>query len=166
MKKAATVLVLAALAASAQSILTMRRAPGFSLPDTRFKQHDLADYRGKVVVLDVMKTDCPGCLALTKTLEQLKAKYGDKIQVLSVVTLPDNMDTVKKYIAANKVTSPVLFDCGQVIGSYMGISPANPKPVHMPYVYVIDRNGMIRADLPPDKATAPGIAAVVDSVLK
>jgi hypothetical protein len=48
----------------------------------------------------------------------------------------------------------------------MGISPANPKPVHMPYVYVIDKNGMIRADLPPDKATAPGIAAVVDSVLK
>ena len=36
-----------------------RRAPGFSLPDLNHKQYDLGDYRGRVVLIDIMKTDCP-----------------------------------------------------------------------------------------------------------
>ena len=35
------------------------RAPGFSLPDLKADQHDLADYRGKVVILEFMQTTCP-----------------------------------------------------------------------------------------------------------
>ena len=45
----------------------------------------MQDYRGKVVLLDFMRTDCPKCKALTGVLEKVKAKYGDKIQVLTIV---------------------------------------------------------------------------------
>ena len=144
----------------------MRRAPGFSLPDAKFKQHDLADYRGKVVVLEVMKTDCPGCQTLAQSIEKLKGKYGANLQVLSVVTLPDNMNTVNKFIAAHKITSPVLFDCGQVIGSYLQISPNNPKQVHMPHVFVIDKSGIIRKELDSEQATGANVAAAIDAALK
>ena len=68
--------------------LAGRRAPGFTLPDTSYRYHDLADYRGKLVLLDLMKTTCPTCQKLAQTLEKAKAKYGDKIAVLSVVTPP------------------------------------------------------------------------------
>jgi thiol-disulfide isomerase/thioredoxin len=116
--KFAVFLVGAALTLSAQ--FNYRRAPGFALMEPiANKWHDLADYRGKVVLLDVMQTSCPKCQELTGILEQIKAKYGEKVQVLSVVTLPDNLQTVKAYIAEHKVTSPVLFDCGQMIASYM-----------------------------------------------
>ena len=45
-----------------------RRAPGFSLPDVNTEQHDLADYRGKVVILEFMQTTCPHCAAFTEVL--------------------------------------------------------------------------------------------------
>ncbi len=40
-----------------------RRAPGFALPNSQMKVVDLADYRGKIVVLEFMQTTCPHCAA-------------------------------------------------------------------------------------------------------
>src|ERR1700704_1916271 len=93
--------------------LSNRRAPGFALPDPEYKHYyDLQDYRGKVVLIDFMQTGCPHCLLLATTLEQGKAKYGDKIAVLEVVLPPENQATIAKYKAANKVTATVLCDMG------------------------------------------------------
>src|SRR5688572_17122412 len=142
-----------------------RRAPGFSLPDLQLKQHDLQDYRGKVVVIDFMKTDCPKCQEVTKTIEAVKTKYADKIQALSVVNLPDNQSTVSRYIATNKATTPFLFDCGQMTASYLQITPKNPT-VHLPHVIVIDKTGMIRRDLAEDAATLQNVSAAIEPLLK
>jgi peroxiredoxin len=142
-----------------------RRAPGFALPDQTQKFHDLADYRGKVVVLELMRTDCPNCKTLTAMLEQIKPKYAGKLQVLALVTMPDNMKTVQGYIAANKVTNPVLFDCGQVMASYLKLGPSNPT-VHLPTVYVIDRNGMIRRELKGDAATPTEVLGAIEAVVQ
>jgi peroxiredoxin len=143
-----------------------RRAPGFSLPDMQLKQHDLHDYRGKVVVLDFMRTDCPKCLELTKALEQVKAKFTDRIQVLSVVNYPpDSQATVGKYIAASKATNPFLFDCGQMTASYLQITPKNPT-AHFPHVIIVDKNGMIRRDLAEDAATLQNITGAIEPLLK
>src|SRR6202158_1725811 len=78
--------------------LSNRRAPGFALPDPEYKHYyDLQDYRGKVVLIDIMSTRCPHCQLLTTTLEQVKARYGDKVAILEVVLPPDNQDSVSKY---------------------------------------------------------------------
>lgn len=142
-----------------------RRAPGFSLPDGAQKWHDLADYRGKVVVLDIMRTDCPKCQQISPVLEQLKGKYGDKIQVLSVVTMPDDLRLVQAYVAKLKLTTPVLFDCGQMIASYLKLGPANPT-VHLPTVFIIDRNGMIRAQIDDTDVTPAKIIGSIEAVLQ
>src|SRR5580658_7319021 len=76
-----------------------RRAPGFSLADSHFQQHDPQDYKGRVLIVEFMQTTCPICMRLTETLLQVKAKYGDKIAILSVTTLPDNYQTADKYSA-------------------------------------------------------------------
>lgn len=158
------------LAANGQNMFNSRRAPGFSLPDQRMKQHDMQDYRGKVVVLDFMRTDCPKCQTLTPILEQLKAKYADKIQVLSVVPAnnADNLQTVNRYIGNFKATSPFLFDCGQMTASYLQITPQNPT-IHLPYVVIVDKAGMIRRELTentPGGLTLQNMTAVVDPLLK
>lgn len=145
MKRFAAIFLGTALLLSAQ--FNTRRAPGFSLPDTKQKQVDLADFRGKLVVIDFMRTDCPKCQEVTKILEAVKQKYGDALQVLSVVIAPaDNLQSVQKYISTYKVTSPILFDCGQMTASYLKITPQNPT-VHLPTVFVIDKSGMIRREL-------------------
>lgn len=126
----------------------LRRAPGFSLPDSKLRQHDLYDFRGKVVVLDFMMTNCPHCLTFSKTLERVKAKYGEKVVVLSVVNYAsDNSSTVAKYVLANKITAPILYDCGQAMASYLRLESAKQAvAVDMPHAYVIDAQGRIRGD--------------------
>jgi peroxiredoxin len=125
--------------------LSGRRAPGFSLPDLHLKQRDLQDYRGKVVIIDIMQTTCPHCQQLADVLEKVEAKYGDKIAVLSIVNPPDNQSSVARFTAEHKVTTPVLFDCGQVAVSYLKATPQNPK-VNVPHLFLIDGQGMIRND--------------------
>lgn len=147
-----TALLLCATSLFASGELSNRRAPGFSLPDSQFRQYDLADYRGKVVVLEIMRTNCPSCQKLAVTLERVRAKYGVKIQVLTVVNPPDTQSTVAQFAATFGVKTPILFDSGQMSASYLRATPQNPT-VHVPHLFLIDGNGMIRNDFAYSDAT-------------
>ena len=116
-----------------------RRAPGFCLIDTKGQWQDLADYRGKIVLVEFMKTDCPHCAAFSAALNGLKLKYGDKLAILAVANPPDNPQTMQQFVAGHKLTYPLLYDQGQVAASYVR-SPS----VDLPTVYLIDGNGMIQ----------------------
>jgi len=149
--------VTAALAAAADS-LSKRRAPGFSLPDAFVNQHDLADYRGKWVLLDYMQTSCAGCRALTKLLETKKAQYKGKFEVLSVViSPPDTQPTVKAYMTANNMTSPILFDQGQMAFSYF-----KAMNFSTPHLFAIDPSGNIVHDWDASEVENPKFPAALD----
>jgi thiol-disulfide isomerase/thioredoxin len=162
-----SVMMLAALATVSAGPLSGRRAPSFALPDSAMKYFDILDFRGKVVLVDIMQTTCPHCLALSKTLEQVKAKYGAKIQVLSIVTPPDNAQTVATFVGQTKVSSPILFDCGQVAAVYLKVGPQNPS-VDVPHLFFIDPQGTIQEDAGGEKAsnmTPAAIGAIIDRLL-
>ena len=144
MRTILAVLLCGGLSLSAQS-LSGRRAPSFSLPDSSFTQHDLLDYRGHWLLIDFMKTNCPHCQALSKTLEGVKARYGAKVAILSIVLPPDNMATVKQYISQNKITFPIVFDSSQVAVSYFKATPAHAS-IDTPHWFAVDPKGMIEQD--------------------
>lgn len=147
--------------------LSGRRAPGFSLPDGDMNYHDLADYRGKVVVLEIMLTKCPNCQKLAQTLEELKQKYGDKVVILAVVNPPDNRVSVEQFKSTYGVTSPILFDCGQMVGSYLMPNPERPR-IHVPHLFLIDGDGIIRNDFDYSNTTvleAKSLEAEIDRLL-
>jgi peroxiredoxin len=125
--------------------LSNRRAPGFSLLDTKGQQHDLSDYRGKIVLVEIMQTKCPHCRTFSKILDQIKSKYGDRVAALSVVNPPDTAQTVSAYLAEIKPTTPLLFDCGQMAISYFKATPQNPA-VDLPHLFIVDANGWIVDD--------------------
>lgn len=162
-------LALIVIVAGAGLLGQARRAPGFSLPDTTFTQYDLQDYRGRVVLIEFMRTDCPTCKSLTGTLADVNDAFGDKVQVLYVVTPPDNQDTVGAYVKAQSMRGPVLFDCGQVAASYTGANARNPQ-VHLPQLFVVDPDGNIRfhasADGNPGDLLPKAITAAVEDILK
>ena len=135
--------------------LSNRRAPGFSLPESPTKQHDPQDYRGKILIVDFMQVSCPHCVTFSAILEQAKAKYGDKIAVLSIVNPPSDPKGVTEYIAKNSIKNPILFDCGQVAYSYL--KPTSPQ-ITIPHVFLIDADGMIRNDF----GFSPANAAIFD----
>jgi len=164
--------VLTASLFAASGTYSNRRAPGFSLPDPEYKHYyDLQDYRGKVVLIDIMTTSCPHCMLMSTTLEVIKTHYGDKVQVLSVILPPDNQATVAKYIATNKVTVPIICDQGQMTASYFNARPGSMAHFDAPHLFIIDQQGMIRNDFAYDEANrpvfeGPGLIKEIDKLIK
>ncbi len=155
---------LIALASGAAQQKPLRRAPGFSLPDLQQRQHDLQSYRGRWVLLDFMKTDCPHCVRLSPILEEASKRYGRKAAVLSVLVPPDTTAKAAAYAAEHKITTPFLFDCGQVTFSYVLPSPANPA-VEFPHLYVINPEGFIVRDLVKDAVQPDRLMADLDVLI-
>ena len=119
-----------------------RRAPGFALPDSKMEVYDLADYRGKLVILEFMQTTCPHCAAFAGILNEAQQKYGERIQILAVAnSAHDNANAVAQYIAGHQVHYPVLFDAGQMAYSYF-----RSTSFDNPHIYLIDANGIIRSE--------------------
>ena len=143
MKRLFAILLCSVIAASAQQAL--RRAPSWALYDSKGQMRDLLDYRGKVVVLEMMQTTCPHCGAFADVLEKAKEKYGDKVAVLAVVTVigpaAETPDKVAAYIAGHKIAYPILYDMGQMQISYL-----QKSRVDLPTVFIIDQNGFIRGE--------------------
>jgi peroxiredoxin len=146
------------------------RAPGFSLPDSNFRYHDPQDYRGLILIVDFMQTSCPHCATFSRILEEAAAKYGGKVAVLSIVNPPDSPEKVGRYAAANKITNPILFDCGQIAASYVHWKPGKPAAFDLPRLFVIDPAGVIRLDLEYNALTRDifegrGLFAEIDKLL-
>ena len=132
--------------------LSGRRAPGFSLMDMSFKQYDPQDYRGKILLIDIMQTTCFHCATFSSILEEVVAKYRGKVAALSIVIPPDNMTTINQYIADHKLTVPILYDCSQVSTSYFKATPQNPH-FAVPHIFIIDAQGMIVNDYEHSEST-------------
>ena len=164
MLKFSAALLCAALTLAGQG-LSGRRAPSFALPDSTLKSHDILDSRGHWLLLDFMKTDCPHCKDLSKKLEGLKSRYGAKVEVLSIlIAPPETIQTVTKYVTENRISSPFLFDQGQVAVTYFRATPQNPA-FDTPHLFAIDPNGMIVRDWNQLGVDAPGFLAELDQLL-
>jgi len=143
-----------------------RRAPGFCLIDSNGQWQDLADYRGKVVIVEFMQTTCPHCAPFSTVLNGLKQKYGDKLAILAIANPPvDTPQTMMKFSQDHKLTYPLLFDQGQVAYAYV----RNPS-FELPMLYLVDGNGMIRNSwqstvLTKDIFEGTGLAREIDKLL-
>lgn len=144
--------------------LSGRRAPSFALPDSNLKPHDILDYRGRWLLLDFTKADCPHCKALAVALEQMKPKLGPKVAMLGIVVPPDNTATVAKYIAETKTTTPVVFDSGQTAMWYFMATPAHPH-FDAPHLFAINPQGMMVRDWSQTQVEAPGFAAELQALV-
>jgi len=165
------VILVAALPLLASGELSNRRAPGFALPDSNYQHsYDLQDYRGNVLLIDFMKTDCPHCMLLSTTLEKVKAKYGEKVGILSVVIPPETPENVLSFIATHKITTPIVYDMGQMTISYFKAKPGQGR-FDTPHLFIIDKNGMIRNDFSYSEADkeifeGPRLFQEIDKLLK
>ncbi|HET7340327.1 MAG TPA: thioredoxin-like domain-containing protein [Methylomirabilota bacterium] len=79
----------------------------------------LADFRGRVVVLDFWTYCCINCLHVLPDLERLERKYGDALVVIGVhsAKFPNEGDSrhIEEAIARHRITHPVVNDRGFAI---------------------------------------------------
>ncbi len=143
----------------------LRRAPGFCLIDTSGQWRDLADFRGKVVLVEFMQTTCPHCASFSAVLNTLKLKYGDKLAILAIANPPDTPQNMTEFVNGHKLTYSLLLDQGQVAASYVR-SPS----LDLPAVYLVDSDGMIRNSwmngvLTKDIFEGNGLAREIDKLI-
>lgn len=137
-------LTLAALPAFAVGAVG-ETAPAFSLQGIDGKTYSLADYKGKVVVLEWINPKCPFSdrHAQEKTMSELNKKYG-KSQVVWLginSTNPSHKDYLKPvvhaaYNAKTGINYPVLYDENGKVGKAYDAKTT-------PHLFIIDEQGKI-----------------------
>ena len=118
-------------------------APTFSLKGVDGKTYSLADYKGKVVVLEWVNPNCPFSdrHAREKTMTDLNKKYGQVVWLGINSTNPSSQEFMKPaeqlaYDQKNGITYPVLYDETGKIGKSYGAKTT-------PHMFIVDEHGKI-----------------------
>ncbi len=118
-------------------------APNFTLNDASGKSHTLADYQGKLVVLQWINPDCPICKRVnasgltTKMAKAVKSVEKDFVHLAIHSTHYMEPDKSVAYLKKHKVKAPVLDDRNGRVGHLYGAKTT-------PHMYVIDTKGILR----------------------
>jgi len=106
------VLALLALPAVAQVLKPWSggATPPLVLSDLEGVKHRLADYRGKVVLVNFWATWCVPCRDEMPSIERLRATLEGKPFVVLAVNLAEPESRIRKFLEAVPVRFPVLLD--------------------------------------------------------
>jgi thiol-disulfide isomerase/thioredoxin len=96
--------------------------PAFSGTDLTGKVWQLADLRGKAVLLNFWASWCEPCRAEMPALQALAQRYGpDKLQVLTV-NFKESVPKMAQFVTATDLTLPVLADPAGAMARRWGVS--------------------------------------------
>lgn len=95
----------------------------------------LSQYKGNVVLLDFWATWCHGCRTEIPWYMEFENKYKDKGLAVIGVSMDTGWNTVKPFMAKEKMNYPVVLGSDGLMEHYGSHS--------MPATYLIDREGRI-----------------------
>jgi peroxiredoxin len=115
-------------------------APAFSLQDTGGKTVNLADYSGKIVVLEWVNPECPYVMRHynLKTMTTLADKYKDKDVIWLGIATGDTADAdkLKSFSEKDSISHPILLDPDGAVGHAYGAKTT-------PHMFIIDKDGKL-----------------------
>lgn len=120
-----------------------RRSPEFAVKLTTGRQLLLSTYRGKVVVLMFVSTDCSHCQTTSQLMESIQKEYRPRgLQTMAVAFNDMAMMLVPGFISKTGATFPVGFGARESVFAYLQRSLT--IQTYVPIMVFIDRQGMIR----------------------
>ena len=115
-----------------------REAPGFSLVSLDGERIDLADYRGRPVVVNFFASWCVPCREEFPLLVAAAERYADDGLVIIGIVFDDGPESAAEFMERNGGTWPAVMDPGaRVATAYQVYGP--------PETYFIARDGTIAA---------------------
>jgi thiol-disulfide isomerase/thioredoxin len=136
---AALVLATAACAGAAAELKRWDggATPPLALEDLEGRAHSLADYRGKVVLVNFWATWCEPCREEMPSIERLRTSLkGQPFEVLAV-NLAEPLSRIEKFVAQLPLGFPLLRDRDGAAGKAW-------KAKLLPASFLIGRDGRIR----------------------
>jgi peroxiredoxin len=122
-----------------------RKSPEFSISEPSGKQMPLSSFKGKVVVIEFLLTNCPHCMRVAKMIAELQGELGQRgLQTIGIAF--DNNISGKMVIRFSQelgVTYPIGCCTSAQVDSYLGRTQT--ERLMVPQIVVIDRTGVIRA---------------------
>jgi thiol-disulfide isomerase/thioredoxin len=119
---------------------TRHPAPALALKDAGGATVRLADYKGRVVLLDFWATWCTGCkLEMPWFMEFEKQYRVAGLSAVGVAVDEEGWRTLKPYLAEHPITYPV------VLGNFDTVEKVFKLPASLPQTLLLDRNGRIAA---------------------
>jgi thiol-disulfide isomerase/thioredoxin len=97
-------------------------APDFKLDGLDGKPLSLAEWRGKVILLNFWATWCGPCRAEIPDLIELQSKYKDRLQIIGLTVDDDDADLIKKVVEHTGINYPVAMASPEVRFKYGGIA--------------------------------------------
>ncbi len=115
------------------------KAPDFSLKDMDDGLHSLADYKGKVIMINFWATWCPPCRREMPSMERVHQHMKGKDFVVLAVNQMESPDHVFAYTGQLEIlpTFTILFDRASVVSQAYRVQG-------LPTTYLIDKKGNIR----------------------
>jgi peroxiredoxin len=128
-------------------------APTFSFNDRSGRRLSLAEFRGKVVLLNFWATWCPPCRDEMPSMESLQRKMDKNEFAILALSVDDSWDQVNQFMNQSGFDLQVYADFGKKISSLYGT-------FKYPETYVLDRKGIVALKIiGPTDWTAPEMLA-------
>jgi len=114
-------------------------APNFTLKDSNGATVKLADYKGKVVLVNFWATWCGPCKMEIPWFVEFQQQYKDRdFAVLGISLDDDGWKSVRPYIAAHKINYQIMLGNQVVTDQYGSVDS-------LPTSFVLDRQGRVAA---------------------
>ena len=137
------ILAMAGGAAAGPGIDVGDKAPGFTLSDSAGKKVSLADYTGRVVVLEWTNPDCPFVKRHYQegSMKNLDSIYSERSVVWLTINSTNYMDASANaaFVKKEGITWPVLVDQDGTVGHAYGAATT-------PHMFIIDATGVVVYD--------------------
>jgi thiol-disulfide isomerase/thioredoxin len=138
----AVALLAAALCAMSAAAAELRpwsggATPALALEDLQGGKHDLADYKGKVVLVNFWATWCEPCRAEMPSIERLKSSLAGKPFEVLGVNLAEPLSRIEKFTAAVPLAFPLLRDRDGAVAKAW-------RAKVLPASFLVGRDGRIR----------------------
>ncbi len=114
------------------------RTPALILKDADGRVHDLAGYRGKVVVVNFWATWCEPCRDEMPALQRAGQSLADKGLVVLTVNVGDSEEKAAAFFRQAGLSLPVVFDKDWSVARSLW------KLRMLPSTFIVDRKSTIR----------------------
>lgn len=114
-----------------------QKAPGFILPDLDGNSHSLADYQGRIVILNFWSAECPWSQRADEKIIPHLDKWDSEVQYLPIASnANESLESILSQVKARQLPL-MLHDSAHNVADLYGASTT-------PHLFVLDEHGILR----------------------